>query len=95
MDESQAVSRWERAVGPLIAKHAQVLRVVEGVLWIEVDHPIWKTELQHRKAQILAALNQAHAPTPGRGSSASSESQWVVTDLYWVEKRYGKGLSKR
>jgi predicted nucleic acid-binding Zn ribbon protein len=74
IDESFAVAKWERAVGPLISKHTQVLRVVEGVLWIEVDHPIWKTELQHRKAQILAAINQ------------STESS-LITDLFWVEKK--------
>lgn len=55
--EAEAVSRWESAVGPQIAKHARALRVKDGVLWVEVTHPIWKSELHYRKRQILNILN--------------------------------------
>ena len=58
MDEAQALSRWELAVGPHIAKHTRAIRVLDGVLWVEVDHPIWKSELHHRKRQILDILNR-------------------------------------
>ena len=57
IEESDAVSRWEEAVGAQIAKHARAVRVQDGILWIEVDHPIWKTELHYRKRQILDRLN--------------------------------------
>lgn len=55
-DEAQQLAQWEKAVGPGIAKHAKALRVEEGVLWIEVDHPLWKAEIHHRRGQILERL---------------------------------------
>ncbi len=58
VQESEALSRWESIVGPMIAKHTRAIRVEKEVLWIEVDHSIWKSELHHRKQQILERLNQ-------------------------------------
>jgi predicted nucleic acid-binding Zn ribbon protein len=58
MEEADALSHWEEAVGAQIAKHARAIRVQDEVLWIEVDHPIWKTELHYRKRQILDQLNK-------------------------------------
>jgi len=55
--EAEALGRWEVAVGPIIAKHSRAIRIQEEVLWVEVDHPVWKTELHHRKRQILDLLN--------------------------------------
>lgn len=57
LEEAEAVARWETAVGPAIAKHSRAIRVQDKVLWVEVDHPIWKSELHHRKRQILEILN--------------------------------------
>src|SRR4051794_29020458 len=65
MGEAQALGRWEKAVGPVIGKHARAVRVENAVLWVEVDHPIWKSELHHRKAQILEILNRPDPNTPG------------------------------
>ena len=56
--EAEALGRWELAVGPQISKHSRAIRVLEGVLWVEVDHPVWKSELHYRKRQILEILNQ-------------------------------------
>jgi len=64
MGEAQALGRWEKAVGPVIGKHARAVRVENGVLWVEVDHPIWKSELHHRKRQILEILNREGGATP-------------------------------
>ena len=76
LQEATAVVRWDEAVGPAIARHARTLRVQDGVLWVEVDHPAWKSELHHRRRQILEKLN-AHLE-PG-------EPQ--LTDLHLVEPR--------
>lgn len=58
IQESSALGQWEQAVGPKIAKHTEPKRIEKNVLWVIVDHPIWKTELHHRKNQILALLNK-------------------------------------
>jgi predicted nucleic acid-binding Zn ribbon protein len=61
IQEASALSRWETAVGPAIAKHSRAIRIQDSVLWIEVDHPVWKTELHYRKRQILDLLNRVPA----------------------------------
>jgi hypothetical protein len=48
MKEAEALGLWEQAVGPIIAKHTRAIKVLDEVLWIEVDH---------RKRQILEILN--------------------------------------
>ena len=67
IEEAQALARWPSAVGPQIAKHTRPIQVLDGVLWVEVDHPVWKSELHHRKRQILEQLNrklEEPAPPP-------------------------------
>jgi len=59
LSEAGAVSKWPEAVGETIAKHARALKVIRDELWIEVDHPIWRSELHHRKRQILDRLNES------------------------------------
>jgi predicted nucleic acid-binding Zn ribbon protein len=73
--EATSLSRWSEAVGSQIAKHSRAIRVQEGVLWIEVDHPIWKSELHYRKRQILELLNM------------NTGELGVLTDLYFVDRR--------
>ncbi len=58
MDEALAMSRWEASVGKVIAKHARAATIKNGILWVEVDHPVWRAELHHRKNQILKRLNE-------------------------------------
>jgi predicted nucleic acid-binding Zn ribbon protein len=63
IEEAEALARWEEAVGSTIAKHSRAVRVLDGVLWVDVDHAVWKSELHHRKRQILDILN---ARQPGK-----------------------------
>ncbi len=74
--ESKALSGWEEAVGPQISKHSRVFKVEDGILFIEVDHPAWRSELHHRKLQILERLN-----------SAVTDGQPAIRDLFFMETR--------
>ena len=74
--EAEAVARWEAAVGPIISKYAHAVRVDEGVLYVEVGHPIWRPELLHRKRQILEILNKT-----------SDEKNSILKDLYFVDPK--------
>jgi len=76
--EAQALGHWEKAVGPVIAKHARAIRVENGVLWVEVDHPAWKSELHHRKQQVLEKLNAVGA---AQGSTSA------VQDILLLDPR--------
>jgi predicted nucleic acid-binding Zn ribbon protein len=77
MKEAEALGLWEQAVGPMIAKHTRALKVQDEVLWIQVDHPIWKSELHHRKRQILEILNRVQ---PGGELS-------TLKDILFLDKR--------
>lgn len=74
IEESEVVELWEACVGPTIAKHAKVIKVDQGELYIEVDHPTWKSELHFRKAQILEKLR-------------NTGKNFQPTDLFLVEKK--------
>ena len=93
MQEAEALTRWEAAVGPHIARHTRAIKVEDSVLWVEVDHPIWKSELHHRKRQILDILNHGH-PEGTRSDSKSkplAAAQEALKDLFLVEPRRHRG----
>lgn len=77
-DEAQALGRWEEAVGAAIARHSRAVRIDDGVLHVEVDHPIWKSELHYRKQQILELLN--------RGAE-KCEDKRPIQDILFVDPR--------
>lgn len=85
IEEAEALARWEKAVGPAIAKHSRAIRVQDGILWVEVDHPIWKSELHHRKRQILDILNGAAPATPNRPGLAAPKQ--ILSDLLFLDPR--------
>jgi len=74
LEEALAVEAWEKTVGTQIANHARALKVEDGVLWIEVDHSVWRTELHHRKRQIIEKLNAATKPD-------------TIRDLFLIEPK--------
>lgn len=76
IEEADCLSQWDKAVGPQIAKHARALKVQDSILWVEVDHPIWKTELHYQKRQILERMNPPGSPK--------------ITDLFLIEGRSKK-----
>lgn len=76
LKEAAALGRWEESVGPAIAKHSRAIRIQDGVLWVEVDHPVWKAELHHRKRQILDLLN-----------GKVKESEAPLSDLLFLDPR--------
>ena len=78
LEEAEALARWDVAVGPGIAKHSRAVRVQDSVLWIEVDHSIWKSELHHRKRQILEILNR------------DLNSKEVLKDLFFIDSKATK-----
>ena len=77
ISEAEAFAQWDKAVGPIISKHARPIRVQEGTLCVEVDHPAWQSELHHRKSQILSALNK-------------DQSRPLIRDLLFYSSRKTK-----
>src|ERR1700761_7619447 len=83
MAEAEALGRWEVAVGDLIAKHSRAIRVQSSVLWVEVEHPIWRSELHYRKQQILDILN-GKTPCAQKGLSAPTE---ILKDIHYIDPK--------
>lgn len=78
MKEIGALGHWEKAVGPAIAKHSRAIKIENGVLWVEVDHPTWKAELHYRKQQILEKLQALEGDPNGPKS---------ISDILLMEPR--------
>jgi predicted nucleic acid-binding Zn ribbon protein len=64
-----------------MARHTRTIRVQDAVLWVEVDHPIWKSELHHRKRQILDRLNAIDETKP------ASPPREIIKDLLLLDPR--------
>lgn len=84
MAEAEAFQRWAAAVGPIIAQKTQPVAVKNQVLIVEVGHPVWRSELHHRKRDILKILNDV--------SKFDIGDTEVIQDLWFVEPR-GRGGS--
>jgi predicted nucleic acid-binding Zn ribbon protein len=82
--EATAFDRWAAVVGPGIARHAKALRIVDQILWVEVDHPIWRAELHARKNQILEAI-QKDIESDGK----------VLLDIRFVDPRPQQGFGSQ
>jgi predicted nucleic acid-binding Zn ribbon protein len=94
IQEADALSRWDLAVGAAISKHTRAIRIQDSVLWIEVDHSVWKTELHYRKRQILDLLNQVQLPTKSATSPKPTvdlkNSPDVIKDILFLDGRARK-----
>ncbi len=58
LNRYQAWLIWDQVVGKQIAARARPLRFRQGVLEVQVDHPVWMQQLQMLKSQILEKLNR-------------------------------------
>lgn len=43
---------WDRIAGEKLAAHCQPVRIDRGVLYVEVDDPIWLAQLRYMKIDI-------------------------------------------
>lgn len=56
-EEAKVFQHWKAAVGPEVAKRAQPKSMRNQVLFVEVEHSAWITELNARRHLILRKLN--------------------------------------
>jgi predicted nucleic acid-binding Zn ribbon protein len=57
-DETTLVSSWERLVGKPIAKRTKKVSVRDKVLFVELDSPAMKNDLNFHKTQIIALFEK-------------------------------------
>lgn len=78
----QAWLIWDQIVGKQIAARARPLRLRQGTLEIQVDHPVWMQQLQMMKTQILDKINE-RVPAAG------------ITDLYLRKAHYPGAAARK
>lgn len=50
--------RWEEIVGCILSKKSKPGQYNRGVLWVHATSSLWVQELQLRKKELLASLNE-------------------------------------
>lgn len=53
----RAVDIWEEVAGPAVAKKTAAVRVAGDVLYVDVDSPVWASQLTFMKADLLERIN--------------------------------------
>jgi predicted nucleic acid-binding Zn ribbon protein len=58
MQSYSALALWAEIVGETAARSTRAVSCERGILVVEVQRAIWRTELQLRKHELLEKLNQ-------------------------------------
>lgn len=54
---------WEQAVGPQVARRARPVAMRDGVLYVNVAHPVWLQELQPMREALLHRIQKLAGAT--------------------------------
>lgn len=57
IEEAGAAGFWDKAIDPRGVKHSEAVKVKDGVLYVNVDSPVWAQEFSLRKKEIIDKLN--------------------------------------
>ena len=58
VDAYRIFQLWDDIVGDKTARHTKPARVGDGILYIEVDDPLWLTQLRYMKIDILEKIDR-------------------------------------
>jgi predicted nucleic acid-binding Zn ribbon protein len=61
-DVAAVMAAWPEAVGAAVAAHVQPRRLQDGVLLVEVDAPVWATQLRYLEEDVLRRLGRKVRP---------------------------------
>lgn len=81
-DVAAVMAAWSEAVGEAVAAHVRPRRLHDGELLVEVDAPVWATQLRYLEEDVLRRLGRkvrpgvvkSIRPVVRRGSGASPAS---------------------
>lgn len=60
LKEHDLLTNWQQVVGPALAAHVERLWFKDGVVYLTLDHPMWREECRYNAQELVAAFN-AHA----------------------------------
>lgn len=58
VDAYKVFDRWEEIVGEKVALHAKPVRTANRILYVEVDDPMWRTQLKYMRDEIMNRINE-------------------------------------
>ena len=61
-DVAAVMAAWPEAVGDAVAAHVRPRRLHDGVLLVEVDAPVWATQLRYLEEDVLRRLGRKVRP---------------------------------
>ncbi|MDD3846428.1 MAG: DUF721 domain-containing protein [Syntrophorhabdaceae bacterium] len=56
LESIKLFAMWDRIAGEKMASHCQPVRIDRGILYVEVDDPMWLTQLRYMKIDIQARI---------------------------------------
>lgn len=56
IDAYKVFHLWEKIAGEGLANHAKPVRIDNRVLYVEVDDPIWLSQVRYMKLDIMAKI---------------------------------------
>ena len=77
LEQEKLLLLWPEAVGKLISKHARATRIKGDTLFVECDHPVWKTELHFQKQKVLENLKTTFVKKGGDPSKFLIRELWL------------------
>jgi predicted nucleic acid-binding Zn ribbon protein len=57
MEAYRVYPMWEELVGQKMAQHATPVRIKDRVLFVEVDDPLWLSQLKYMKGDVLGKID--------------------------------------
>lgn len=61
-DVAAVMAAWPGAVGDVVAAHVRPRRLHDGELLVEVDAPVWATQLRYLEEDVLRRLGRKVRP---------------------------------
>jgi predicted nucleic acid-binding Zn ribbon protein len=61
-DVAAVMAAWPDAVGEAVAAHVRPRRLQDGELLVEVDAPVWATQLRYLEEDVLRRLGRKVRP---------------------------------
>lgn len=61
IQQNMAVSRWAEIVGERIAEVSEAEKIENGILFVKVSSPVWRSELVFMKSNLISSVNEALA----------------------------------
>lgn len=58
LESIKLFAAWDGIAGEKLAAHCQPVRITKGILFVEVDDPLWLTQLRYMKLDIQAKIKE-------------------------------------